>query len=60
MADRKIWLVISRILWAFRIEGIPGEPINLNAYDGLSARSPAPFRVKMVPRDEGIVDFLRV
>ncbi|KAF5367595.1 hypothetical protein D9757_010646 [Collybiopsis confluens] len=44
--------VISRLLWAFNMERIPDEPIDLKEYDGLSGRSPVPFRIKMIPRDD--------
>ncbi|KAF8881025.1 cytochrome P450 [Gymnopilus junonius] len=47
VAEREVWLVISRMLWAFRTEEIPGEPIDLKEYDGLSGRSPVPFRIKL-------------
>lgn len=54
VAEREIWLAISRMLWAFSMEEIPGEPIDLKEYDGLSGRSPVPFRIKMVPRHEKV------
>jgi len=50
--------VISRLLWAFNMEEIPGEPIDLKEYDGLSGRSPVPFRIKMIPRHEKVVEVL--
>lgn len=58
VAEREIFLCISRILWAFRMHEIPGEPIDLKEYDGLSGRSPVPFRIRMVPRDERVKDVL--
>ncbi|KIK59344.1 hypothetical protein GYMLUDRAFT_169823 [Collybiopsis luxurians FD-317 M1] len=58
VAEREIFLVISRLLWAFRMEQIPGEPIDLQEYDGLSGRSPVPFRIKMIPRDEKVHEVL--
>ncbi|EIN04006.1 cytochrome P450 [Punctularia strigosozonata HHB-11173 SS5] len=54
VAEREIWLTISRLLWAFNMAEIPGEPIDLNEYDGLSARSPVPFRIKLEPRHEKV------
>jgi hypothetical protein len=50
--------VIARILWAFRMEQIPSEPIDLKEYDGLSGRSPVPFRIKMIPRHEKVIEVL--
>ena len=58
VAEREIWLSISRMLWAFRMEEIPSEPIDLKEYDGLSGRSPVPFRIKLIPRDEHVAQVL--
>lgn len=60
VAEREVWLAISRMLWAFKMEEIPGEPIDLKEYDGLSGRSPVPFRVKMVPRHANVEKVLGV
>ena len=59
VAEREIWLTIARMLWAFSMKELPNEPINLKEYDGLSGRSPVPFRVELTPRDEkvkGVLD----
>lgn len=32
----------------------PGVPIDLKEYDGLSGRSPLPFRIRMKPRHENV------
>ena len=58
VAEREIWLAISRMLWAFEMKEIPGAPIDLKEYDGLSGRSPVPFRIKMIPRDEKVKEVL--
>lgn len=58
VAEREVWLAISRMLWAFKMEEIPGEPIDLKEYDGLSGRSPVPFRIKMIPRDQKVKEVL--
>ncbi|KXN83518.1 3-hydroxyphenylacetate 6-hydroxylase [Leucoagaricus sp. SymC.cos] len=58
VAEREIFLAISRMLWAFKMEQLPGEPINLKEYDGLSGRSPVPFRVKMIPRHDKVTEVL--
>ncbi|PFH47460.1 hypothetical protein AMATHDRAFT_50287 [Amanita thiersii Skay4041] len=55
-AEREIWLGISHMLWAFRMEQTPGEPINLKDYDGFSGRSPVTFHVRMIPRHEKVVE----
>uniref|UniRef100_A0A0W0FAE3 Cytochrome P450 n=1 Tax=Moniliophthora roreri TaxID=221103 RepID=A0A0W0FAE3_MONRR len=58
VAEREVFLVIARLLWAFKMEQIPGEPIDLEEYDGLSGRSPVPFRIKMIPRHEKVIEVL--
>jgi hypothetical protein len=59
VAEREIWLTVARMLWAFNMYEIPGEPIDLKEYDGLSGRSPVPFRVKLVPRDNQVAVLLK-
>lgn len=58
VAERELFLVISRMLWAFDMGEIPGEPVDLKEYEGLSGRSPKPFRIRLVPRHEGVVGVL--
>ena len=36
------------------MQQLPDEKIDLTEYDGLSGRSPVPFRIKMTPRDERV------
>ncbi|ROV91045.1 hypothetical protein VMCG_09608 [Cytospora schulzeri] len=54
VAEREIWLTISRLIWAFTLEQVPGHPIDLKEYDGLSGRSPVPFYIKLIPRHENV------
>jgi hypothetical protein len=42
------------------MEEVPGEPIDLKEYDGLSGRSPVPFRIQMIPRDELVAEVLEM
>ena len=58
VAEREIWLTISRMLWAFEMEEIPGKRIDLQEYDGLSGRSPVPFEIMIKPRHEGVMRLL--
>lgn len=60
VAEREVWLAISRMLWAFTMEQIADEPIDLKEYDGLSGRSPVPFRIKMTPRDNKVAQVLEI
>lgn len=58
IAERELWLAISRMLWVFEIHEIPGEPIDLTEYDGQAGRSPVPFRIRLTPRDCQIEEIL--
>jgi len=60
VAEREVWLAIARMLWAFKMEEIPSEPIDLKEYDGLSGRSPVPFRIKLTPRHDNVEKVLGV
>jgi hypothetical protein len=54
VAERELWLAISRLLWSFTVYALPEEPICLDEYDGYSGRTPLPFRVKLVPRHDKV------
>ncbi|KAL7747728.1 hypothetical protein RI367_006844 [Sorochytrium milnesiophthora] len=58
VAEREIYLAVARMLWCFTMHKIPGEEIDLKEYDGLSGRSPVPFRIKMVPRHDQVAEVL--
>ncbi len=58
LAEQEIFLAVSHLLWAFNMHQLPDEPIDLKEYDGLSGRSPVPFRIKMIPRDEHVKEVL--
>ncbi|KAJ7090846.1 cytochrome P450 [Mycena belliarum] len=52
VAERELFLAISRILWTFNVKAHPSEPISLEEYEGLSGRTPLPFRVVFEPRHD--------
>lgn len=58
IAERELWLAISRILWTYNIYSLPEEPIDLNEYEGLSGRFPVPFRVRLEPRHDRVREVL--
>lgn len=58
LAEQEIFLAVAHMLWAFNMEELPGEPIDLKEYDGLSGRSPVPFRIKVTPRDDHVKEVL--
>ena len=54
VAERELWLAISRLLWAFDIRPVPDEPISLEEYEGESGRTPLPYRVMLIPRHDRV------
>ena len=58
VAEKELFLAISRLLWSFKIQGVPGEPISLDEYEGKSGRSPLPYRLKLEPRHAKVHDML--
>jgi hypothetical protein len=54
IAERELWLAISRLLWAYEIQSLPDEPISLEVYNGKSARTPLPYRITLTPRHERV------
>jgi hypothetical protein len=54
VAERELWLAISRLLWAYDIRPLPEEPISLDGYAGASSRKPEPYRVTLTPRHDRV------
>ncbi|KAI0064977.1 cytochrome P450 [Artomyces pyxidatus] len=54
VAERELWLAISRLLWSFDIKSLPDEPISLEEYEGESGRTPLPFRIQVIPRHDRV------
>ncbi|KAJ3733363.1 cytochrome P450 [Lentinula guzmanii] len=59
VAERELWLAISQLLWSFNFISLPDEPISLKEYEGLSGRTPLPFRIKLQPRHELVESALK-
>jgi hypothetical protein len=50
IADRSLFLAISRLLWAFDVEAVEGEIVDpSNLSEGLLVK-PNPFKARIVPR----------
>jgi hypothetical protein len=60
VAERELWLAISRLLWAYDIRSLPGEPISLEGYNGESSRQPQPYRITLTPRHDRVEALLEV
>jgi hypothetical protein len=58
VAERELWLAISRLLWAYEIRSLPDEPISLEEYEGESGRTPLPYRITLTPRHDRVQTLL--
>jgi hypothetical protein len=58
VAERELWLAISRLLWAYDIRSLPDEPISLEEYEGESGRTPLPYRITLTPRHNRVQTLL--
>ncbi|TFK38305.1 cytochrome P450 [Crucibulum laeve] len=58
-AERELWLAIVRLLWAYNFEALPEEPISLQEYEGMSGRTPVPFRLRFIPRTTNLHHILK-
>ncbi|KAI0341497.1 cytochrome P450 [Trametopsis cervina] len=54
VAERTLFLAISRLLWAFNFHELPTEPVSLEEYEGTSGRTPKPYRIHLVPRHDRV------
>jgi len=58
VAERELWLAVSRILWCFEMRPLPDGPICLDDWEGKNGRTPMPFRVRLEPRHENVASLL--
>ena len=58
VAEKEIFLAVSRLLWAFKIHNAPGVPISLDEYEGKSGRTPLPYKIKLEPRHPNVHSIL--
>lgn len=54
VAERELWLAISRLLWTYEIGSLPDEPISLGDYDAKNGNTPLPYRITLTPRHEQV------
>lgn len=59
VAEKEIWLAISRLIWAYSFTEVTGKPISLEEYEGSSGRTPLPFQVVISPRHPDVVSLLQ-
>ncbi|KAI0050025.1 cytochrome P450 [Auriscalpium vulgare] len=58
VAEREMWLAMSRLMWAFEVKPVPGVPISLDEYEGANGRTPMPYKVQLVPRHDRVREML--
>lgn len=59
LAENSLYMQVSRVLWAFDIATIPGEPpLNIHEKDGGFIKKPKAFRVSITPRSDEAVQVL--
>ncbi|EXJ93256.1 hypothetical protein A1O3_01813 [Capronia epimyces CBS 606.96] len=52
LAERSMWRVTAKLLWAFEFEELPGRPIDVNAYTSSNLVRPLEYEVKVTPRSK--------
>lgn len=55
VAERELFLAVSRLLWSFSMYELPGQPICLEEYEGRSGRTPLPYNVRLIPRHDSVI-----
>ncbi|KAH0522152.1 hypothetical protein TsFJ059_006050 [Trichoderma semiorbis] len=59
LAENSLYMQVSRVLWAFDVATIPGEPpLNIHEKDDGFIKKPKPFRVSITPRSDEAVQVL--
>lgn len=70
LAERSMWRVTAKLLWAFDFEELPDHPLDINAYTSSNLVRPLEYQVKVTPRSPkhlaiierelaGALDFLK-
>ncbi|KAK5280843.1 hypothetical protein LTR07_010027 [Exophiala xenobiotica] len=52
LAERSMWRVTAKLLWAFEFEELPDRPIDVNAYTSSNLVRPLEYEVKVTPRSK--------
>jgi hypothetical protein len=52
LAERSMWRVTAKLLWAFEFEELPDKPIDVNAYTSSNLVRPLEYEVKVKPRSQ--------
>lgn len=52
LAERNMWRIAAKLIWAFDIRELDERPLDVDAYTSCILVSPLPFQVKVKPRSE--------
>jgi len=52
LAERNMWRIASKLIWAFEIREDPASPLDVDAYTSSVLVSPLPFKVSVKPRSQ--------
>jgi len=52
LAERNMWRIAAKLIWAFDIGELDEKPLDVDAYTSCILVSPLPFQVKVKPRSE--------
>jgi cytochrome P450 len=59
LAERSMWRVTAKLLWAFEFEELPDKPLDVNAYTSSNLVRPLEYEVKVTPRSKQHQDVIR-
>lgn len=52
LAERSMWRVTAKLLWAFEFEELPDRPLDVNAYTSSNLVRPVEYEVAVKPRSK--------
>jgi hypothetical protein len=52
LAERSMWRVTAKLLWAFEFEELPDKPLDVNAYTSSNLVRPVEYEVKVKLRSK--------
>lgn len=59
LAERSMWRVTAKLLWAFEFQELEGNPLDINAFTSSNLMRPLPYQVKVQVRSERHHEVLR-
>lgn len=59
LAERSMWRIAAKLLWAFEFAELPDHPLDVNAYTSANLVRPLEFRINVKPRSEAHLAVIR-